>query len=235
VANFRRIITATVLTGVLFILPIGSWFYLRDGVRYRKARLSALSDFGHWGATNKYIPRTDIVFGQTLNYYTPECTNWNTPLTNGNALGLDSLERCITVVHTFDPLSNISKEVAPQIERIQKAFGEERTDIKVLSIPVSDADTNDIRAFAKQYPQRKDTWFVALRNDNNMGENLKIAENKKTTDLLKYGALIDQNNTIRQYYDLTNKAEVNKLVEIISIIMKPKPSPKIRFRRRGEK
>ena len=234
-ANIRRIITATVLTGVLFILPIGSWFYLRDGVRYRKARLAAISDFGYWGATNKYVWRNDVVFGQALNYYAPECTDWNTPLTNGNALGLDSLENCISVVHVFDPKSNISKEVAPQIQRIQKAFGEERTDIKIVSIPVEGADTSDIFAFAKQFPQRKDTWYVALRNDNNMGKNLKVAENKKTTDLLKYGVLIDQNNTIRQYYDLTNTAEVNKLVEIISIIMKPKPSPKIRFRRRGEK
>jgi hypothetical protein len=223
------------LTAVLFVLPVGSWFYLRDGVRYRKERLAQLSDFNRWGATNTFEFRKDSVLGVPMHHYAQKCTDWSVSLTNSGQLGLDSLVNCITVVQVFDPKSEISQKAAAQIQRIQKAFGEERTDIKILSIPSAGTDSASILAFAQKYPARTDTWYTAFRNDNKMAENLHIEVNTKSNTPLQYGVLIDQHNTIRQYYDLTDTKSVNRLIEIISIIMRPKPSPKIHFRRRGEK
>jgi hypothetical protein len=233
--SIKKILTTLVLTVVLFGLPIGSWFYLRDGVRYRKERLAQLSDYNRWGATENWEFRKDSLFAVPLHHYVRECSPWAVNLTNGAQLSPDSIKGCISVVHVFDPKSEISQKVAPQIQRIQKAFGEERTDIKIISIPAAGVDSLSIQAFAKQFPARIDTWYMAFSDNNNMGAKLKVAANKPAANPLQYGALIDQHNTIRQYYDLTSTVEVNRMIEVISIIMRPKPSPKIRFRRRGEK
>jgi hypothetical protein len=160
ILNFKRIFSTILLTIVLFGLPVGSWFYLHDGLRYRKERLAQLSDFDRWGATSEIYRTKDSLFGFQYSYFAKKCKPWQYQLTNGKALSLDSLKGCIRIVHGFDPASPTSAAVATQLERVQKAFGEDRTDIKIISLPALKADSASIMAFMDAHNPRADTWYT---------------------------------------------------------------------------
>ena len=213
----RRILTILLLAAVLFGMPIGSWFYLRDGVRYRKEKLAQLKDFGKWGA--------DL-----------HLTNWR-----GEPFTTDSLRGNITVVCAYDPAATTADTAAVQLERFQKAFGPDRRDIHIISLPFgAHADSATVAAFAAKHHANPRVWHLLHGDANHLQsllDGLHIAQNTAAKDGLtpSYFALIDTNLVVRQYYLGTNKTDVNKLIQIVSMIMRPSPTAKIKYRRREEK
>ena len=205
------------LAAVLFGMPIGSWFYLRDGVRYRKEKLAQLKNFGKW--------TTDLSLKNL----------------RGEPFTLDSLKGVITVVACYDPLSPVSDSAAVQLARFQKAFGPDRHDIYILSLPFGEkTDSATIADFGSKHRANPRFWHLLRGNPEHLqtlAQNLHIAANTDTKDALAppYFVLIDTNLVIKQYYLGTNKTAVNQLIQIVSMIMKPLPTAAIKYRRREEK
>ncbi|MEY4926726.1 MAG: hypothetical protein RI894_1162 [Bacteroidota bacterium] len=216
--NKRKIFSYIFLTIILGVIPAGSWYYLRDGLRYRKERIGALNAFGNWGK------------------------DLQIKLINGKPFNADSIRGRFVVVSVFDPADSSDKNqiaASQQLQRFQNAFGPERPDIFCLSLPTPKSDSGLIAAYAKRYKANPKVWHIAQANDqiSVLYDSLHLQQNAKAKDGIHdpYFTLVDNKFKIRNYYDATKVAEVNKMVEVISIIMPPKAVPSIKYRKPEER
>lgn len=217
--NIRKIGSYLFLTLLIGIIPGVSWLYLRDGLRYRKERIGNLNAFGNWGDS------IDL------------------KLINGKAFTADSMRGRFVVVSTFDPLDSLDKNqiaASKQLQRFQNAFGPDRPDIFALSLPVNPkADSTTIAAYAKRYKANSKVWHIAQPSSEvaTLCAALNVEKNAKPKDAQHdpYFVLVDNKFKIRNYYVATQVEEVNKMVEVISIIMPPKAVPSIKYRKPQER
>ena len=197
----RRILSFILLTAVLFIVPAMSWLYLQNGKNYRKSKLKDLHDFGAFTLT---APLTDG---------------------NGNPFTADSLKKGFFIVTIMKDAAD--QNTAKQLQRLQTAFEPDRTDVHLLSILPADAKIKDFEAENKIKPRM---WHVvSAAEPEKVAADLKLNLNAKIDS--SYFVLLDTARHIRRYYNVQNTAQVNAMAEIIAMIMKPKPTPKIKYKK----
>ncbi len=217
--NTRKILSIIFLTITLGVIPIGSWYYLKQGLNYRKQRIGSLNAFGNWG------------------------DSMSLKLIDGKDFTTDSLRGRFVVVNIFDPADSTDKNqiaASKQMQRFQEAFGKERSDIYCLSLPVgAHTDSALVAAYAKRYHANSRVWRVAKATENVpiLVDSLNYEKFGKSKDPIKQPifALIDNKFKIRNYYDGTQKEDVNAMIEVISIIMPPKAVPSIKYRKPEER
>ncbi len=216
--NNRKVFSYIFLTIILGVIPAGSWYYLRDGLRYRKERIGSLNAFGNWGK------------------------GLQIKLINGKPFNTDSIRGRFVVVTCFDPADSLDKNqiaASKQLQRFQNAFGPERPDIFCLSLPTPKADSVSIAAYAKRYKANPKIWHVAQATEqiSTLYDSLQLQKNAHAKDGIHdpYFTLVDNKFKIRNYYNATKQEEVNKMIEVISIIMPPKPVPSIKYRKPQER
>ncbi len=217
--NTRKILSIIFLTITLGVIPIGSWYYLKQGLNYRKQRIGSLNAFGNWG------------------------DSMSLKLINGKDFSTDSLRGRFVVVSVFDPADSTDKNqiaAGKQLQRFQDAFGKERSDIYCLSLPIGQhTDSALVAAYAQRYHANSRVWRVAKATSD-------IPVLVDSLNLVKFGkidnplakplfALVDNKFKIRNYYDGSQKEDVNAMIEVISIIMPPKAVPSIKYRKPEER
>ena len=210
--QFGRLGSILALSFMLVVLPALSWYYLSKGVTYRRDRLSQLKHYGEVPAFNFRTIR-------------------------GTTVSQDSLHGNITLISVLDVSSPTSAAIADaELLRFQKAFGPERDDIRILSIPVGNAtDSVAVSTFAKAHKTGR-VWTLVQGDSSStfrrFVSRLGIEQYTGVTDVVgtPYFLLIDTSGQIRHYYPAVHDS-INRMIELTALMMRPTPKSEIRYKR----
>ncbi len=176
---------------VLFVLPLGSIYFLNSGVSYRKASLSELEDKGKVGAFQLYNQVNIPVSPETL---------------HGKVAVVNFLSEDDSTAHY-------------QMERLSKVHQSynETEDVVFLSFIKADSTTNMIDRAKGLGINDHQQWFLLGTDEENFRS--LSASGFQITEPDKGIALVDTSMTIRRHYDISSNPEMGRLVEQIAIVI----------------
>lgn len=203
--NRKKILQTLALLLFLVGLPLGSWYYLREGYNYRKA---LLDDLGQMGQVPQ-MSATDI---------------------RDSLISMENLRGKVLVLGAIAVGDQTAIEA---IRGLSDQFAESRAVVFALFGNDAEATRQLGEAYRKQeeaYPG----MFLFFPGGNpesaSLLESLPFPEGRG-----RYVALADTSHTIRRVYDLGSPAEVKRLVEHLTIVIPGKRTPKPVVKREIEK
>ena len=226
--------------GILTILigfPLLSWYYLKIGYNYQMDSRAELKDYGK-------LPNFDFAF------FTPEQEQKMGRYTN------DSLENKMSVLSFIGEDQKNKKTIFEVIQKLNLQFGD-NPNLKLLTFPMLvDPNFDEI---LKENKERKINNFqhkiisVDAQNIKDwVGHNIQypiewkekendapdvILERRTAEQIDEYPffVLVDNKNTIRNFYHIDNIDEVKRMVEHIALLLPRDVRPGIEFEREKEK
>ena len=200
---------------LLAVTPIGTYFWMKEGVDYRAKRLAELEDFGRIGnfesinAKGTAFDTTDTAGKMIL----------VTLLEGDDAAVKKRVERIELVENQMEEQLDQRKDMLflfyttkSDLENYSKNLLVKEND-KFVFVTVSDAEMNRIK---------KDVFYF---------ENAK----KIGVEIENPLALVDLKGKIRHYYDPFKNDDMGKLVEHMAMILPQDKDKDIVFRRESEK
>ena len=202
-SKLRKIIIAVILFIILLGFPAASYFYMRDGLKWRKQAVSELGQYG------KIKPAFLI-------------------LSNGERQ--NRLESSVSVIHIFgkDPeLTNANRKMLDDGERLFNQFGRMgdmmiRPDFKIAMI--SEGGTSEFTSYRQKLPSADyatwvwtgglDAWSVIV----DYGYE-QFCKKEGIEPVAQYYALTDTSGQIRRYYDALDEKQVGRMVEHIAMLL----------------
>ncbi len=186
-----------VIAFLLVILPAGAWFYLQKGLSWRRAVQSELHQYGK--IRSAYL------------------------ITGGNQI--DLLKGKVCVLHLFPDsdasLDSGNKKVIDTGSRLFKQFSQNDAFRLVM---IADNASTELKSHYQKMVGLEDAasvwtggtgaWRTILQNAY---ESYGLAE--KTTPVRTYLALADTTGAIRNFYNVDNEAEVERLAVHISLLL----------------
>lgn len=207
--TIRLILATLVLIFVLGILPMGSWFYLKNGLNYRLTAMRELKDYGKV---------------QALTY----------PTSTGTILKAADLNGKVTITNVVDAHNpQLLDTWGGVLEKLHNQF-DERQDVLFL-IHVLDTTPNNTEAFATQYKLKDSTQCYFIPTDAAMLQELQQDYHISADSLLTCFTLIDTKNTVRKHYDVQDNAQVKRMVEHIALLLPLQKHEEITLKREREK
>ncbi len=180
---------------VLFILPLGSVYFLSSGANYRKASLAELEKKGPVG-------------------------DFSLINQNNQTVSTENLKGKVAVVHFLSDDFSIAKNQTERIGKVHQSFNDVE-DVVFLSITKS-SSTNELMDKATDLGITDNKqWFLLHAEEQNWDNLSKAVFNLK--DITNSVALIDTSMTIRRYYDINSNPEMGRLVEQIAIVIPKQP------------
>ncbi len=176
---------------VLFILPLGSIYFLNSGLQYRKTSVAELGDLGKIGAFN---------------------------LKNQNNLPItpELLKGRVTVVNFLSQNDSTAKYQADRIAKVHQNYNGV-DDVVFISFIQNDSTKSLIDLASQMGIENNKQWHLLSTNDNQWEDfsfnAFKIPDNKTGV------ALVDTSLTVRRIYDISSNPEMGRLVEQIAIVM----------------
>lgn len=190
------------LLGLLIVgLPAVSYFYLKGGLEWRKTAVAELSDYGK-------IPEAFAILEDSRR--------------------INLLENKVCVVHLFGDkpeLTDANKQVIEVYFQLADQFGI-TDDFRVVSV-WNGGGLPDFNEFYNQKKEPREPTWIHTGGGKwttvmiNQYENFRLKT--KSQEVPTYLALVDQNGTIRRFYNALDNAEVQRLVQHIAILL---PQPK---------
>ena len=193
----RKIFVFTVLSLLLVVFPAMSWFYLKRGLDWRRSVQAELRNYGKVRAAFYIAP-------------------------GDNKMNL--LEGKVCVLHIFGEnpdLTADNKQIMDIGEKLNDQFGQNN---RFRLAMIADGGTPEFRSYAQQIPGSEGpiwvwtgglgSWRTILENGY---ESYCLAE--KTAPAKSYLALSDTSGTIRCFYDIHKKEEVDQMVTHISLLL----------------
>lgn len=211
-----------VILGLSFFLiglPLGSWYYLQQGLNYSL------------GVQDKLEPKGKV---PTFSFTDQ----------NGQVITNDSLKGKLYVADFFfASCPNECLEMAENLKIVQEAF-EDHPKVVIVSFstdPYHDT-TAVLKAYANSLGALPYQWYF-LRGEQE--EIFKLAKkgfklpadiNDNDNDIVHspYFALVDTSGQIRNYYDGTDARETKVMITHMSMIMPRKPDPEIKVEEKEE-
>ncbi len=196
--NSKQIIAISI--AILFVLlvgfPIGSWFYLKSGLEYRKEVIADLHDYGQ-------LPTI------ALTTYA------------GRVLRNEDVKNKILVVHFMD-FQNLeaTKQTGDWLTRLHEQFDERKDVLFLIHVLDSTATAATVEKFATQY-QLQDTaqCFFLQENSEVFKTIATTVYNIPEGDMTSYFALTDLNGTVRRQYDSRKLDDVKRLIEHVALLI----------------
>ena len=223
-------IQIAVLVFFIIFMPLGSWYYLQSGYNYHKELMAELRDYGK-------LPEFQLL------------------TQNGDSLQIEDLRGKIMLANFYSkgtPTASTSMDYARRILGQFKSQGDlcflfynlnsEANDAKSLKDLAEEEELTDKRAYFLSGDQGQLTklltsgYKIPLLNEINEGDSITFK--KEVTSLPEtypYFALIDSSLVIRNYYDINDKASMNRLVEHLAIILPREKKSKAEHRPQKEK
>jgi protein SCO1/2 len=205
--NNKKILTAITLFLLLVALPLGSWYYLQRGLNYYKKAVSELKDYGK-------VPQFS---------FTDQ---------DGKTLGSEDMQGKVYVANfIFTRCTTICPKMTEQMSRLYEVFHKNQ-EIGLLSFTVDPA--HDSVAVLKTYAEANHipddgVWHLLTGDKQQIyelvrkGFRLPVGEgaNGGDDDFIhsNYFALVDATGTVRNYYDGTDPAQVDRLMQHIALII----------------
>lgn len=211
----RRILQALALLLFLVVLPLGSWFYLRNGLDYRKKALEELGEHGT-------IPPFEL-----LTY-------------KRDTLSREQLEGKLVVASFIDfSDEEQTRRTGAYLNKLHKQF-DERPDLLFLQHVLNAPGTDRIQSFELQHRlDDQDQCLFLVGEDGNMEKRVRTLYSMPVADapapLNTQLVLADTSLTIRRYYDLRKEEEIKRMVEHIAIILPRIEERDLVFKRETEK
>lgn len=176
---------------VLFVLPLGSIYFLSSGKDYRMTSLSEMEDKG------KVSPFS---------------------LKNQNNLSIspDLLKGRVAVVNFLSEDDSVASYQMERLSKVHQNYND-TDDVLFLSFVQKDSSENMIDRAANLGIKDHKQWYLMgtdAANWNDMSKSIfKIEDPEKGI------ALIDTSMTIRRHYDISSNPEMGRLVEQIAIVI----------------
>jgi hypothetical protein len=186
-------------------MPLGSWYYLREGYQYRKSILDDLRQLGELPG----LPASD--FRDTL--------------LNDGVIG----DKVLVVAKVDDTNAPITKVLGG----LSDQFAESRMVSFVLICPDSEKAALLLDVFEKSAHYRSDLFILIAASDSSVNEFIGALPDEIQSG--QSVLLADANRQIRRLYRVEEKSELKRLVEHIAIVIPAKRSPKPVLKREIEK
>jgi len=194
--NRKGVLQALILTLFLIGLPLGSWYYLREGYNYRRA---LLDDLGQMGQVPP-VTATDI---------------------RDSLIGFEDLRGKALVLAPLSPTDTLALRI---LHNISDQFAESRA--VVFAFLSKDKEETlrveaDFREQIGQYPG----MFFFLPGGSPAVESLLQAlpfPEKRGS----FVVLADTSHAIRRVYDLGSEKDVRRLVEHLTVVIPGKRTAK---------
>lgn len=211
-----------VIIGLSFFLiglPLGSWYYLQQGLNYRLGVQEKLEVKGEVPAFS----------------FTDQ---------NGQVITNDSLKGKLYVADFFfASCPNECLQMAENLKVVQEAF-KDHPKVVIVSFttdPYHDT-TQVLKAYADALGALPYQWYF-LRGEQQeifklakKGFKLPADTNDNDGDIVHspYFAVVDMEGQIRNYYDGTDSVDTNIMITHMSMIMPRKPDPEIKVEEKEE-
>ncbi|MEZ4932448.1 MAG: hypothetical protein R2788_10055 [Saprospiraceae bacterium] len=180
---------------VLFVLPLGSIYFLNSGANYRKASLDELQEYGKVGEFN-LKNQLNIEITPTL------------------------LKGRVAVANFLSDDNETAKKQIDRISKVHESYNETE-DVIFLSFVKTDSTENLIDLATNMGIRDNKQWFLLGTNKQEYDELARSAfKIKNPNDGI---ALVDTSMTIRRYYDINSNPEMGRLVEQIAIVIPKQP------------
>lgn len=201
----RKIIMTAALLFVLGVLPIGSWFYLRGGLQWRKDAVAELGSYGQIRSAHIIYPDGSKV---------------------------DQLKDNVCVIHNFGQnpeLTEENKQIIQTNLRLYDQFGKisngtVRYNFRIVMI--YEGGSAEFRSEVQKIPSIDYANWVVTGGLNSWGTILnngyeKFALEKKTKQHKEFYALADVTGQIKCFYNALDEKQVNRMVQQIALILPP--------------
>lgn len=208
--SFGLIFQTAVLTAMLIILPLGSWYYLQRGFNYNKAMMSQLKDYGTIPAFSFHDQK-------------------GRPFTKDDIAGK-------LVVSAFFTESSIYKDtLMDKFKRIHSRF-DEREDVFFVLHALDSLNASQLLNIAEEYKLKDhDQFYLVSGNENEMLKLLYqgygVPDLVPVTDTVRYAIdrtlraqkeypyliFSDTSSVIRSYYKLDDGPSRARLVEHMAV------------------
>ena len=226
----RKLRVLGILT-ILIIFPLMSWYYLKTGYNYQMDSRAELKDYGK-------LPNFA----------------WSTAYSD---YSIDSLEKKMAVLSFIGEDKKNTDIILEVIQKLNIQFGD-NSNLKILTFPLL-AQRTGISNFVNIQNEKKINPFQhkivqAPEEDlkNWLGSQIKypiewrpkeedapdvILEKRSAKELNEYPffVLVDNKNTIRNFYHIDSVDEVKRMVEHIALLLPRDVRPGIEFEREKEK
>ena len=176
---------------VLFVLPLGSIYFLDSGLQYHKTSVAELEELGKIGAFK--------VKNQNNLEITPEM-----------------LRGRVAVVNFFSENDSTARSQAHRIAKVHQVYSDV-DDVLFLSFIHIDSIKNLFGLATSLGINDHKQWYllgIDSKDWGNLSSNIYKLQNINSGV-----ALVDTSMTIRRIYDINNDPEMGRLVEQIAIVL----------------
>lgn len=175
---------------VLFVLPLGSIYFLNEGRDYRRESISELEDMG-----------------KLNDFQVADQHNVN--------ISPDVLRSRVAVVNFLPQDEKMAREQSERIGLIQQSF-DDTEDVLFLSFIPEDTSKSLLERAKKLGINDQKQWHLIAAKENDWDKYSKGIFKLPG----EYGvALVDTSGTIRHHYDINSNPDMGRLVEHISIVI----------------
>lgn len=198
----RKILIFSVLFVILVVLPLGSWYYLRGGLNWRKQAQAELQDYGK-------IRTVPIIYSDGTKD--------------------DLIKGKVCVIHFFGANPELTEEnrtILDTGERLFQQFGYKpgATQDEFRLVMVAQGGTAEFKTHAQTLPSAEYVnwvWTGALGSWNTILFNSfdLYCQTNGITPYSHFYALADTSGTIRRFYNAMDEKEVGRMVEQIALLL----------------
>ncbi|MBK8557656.1 MAG: hypothetical protein IPL65_18775 [Lewinellaceae bacterium] len=196
----RKGVVAIIIGLLLIVFPAVSWFYLHEGINWRKEALSELRDYGK-------IPTVNIIFP-------------------GNEKE-NRVAGKVCVVHMFGDDPDLDAANRYILDTGQKLFDQFSQNESFRMVMIANGGTAEFKTHAQTLPSADyatwvwtsgvGKWTTVLLNGY---EYYVKDEQVKPVD--NYYALTDTSGIIRRFYNAEDEKDVSRMVQQIAILLPSK-------------
>ncbi|MDX1941349.1 MAG: hypothetical protein SFU99_12405 [Saprospiraceae bacterium] len=194
--NRSFIIAIAVLSVLLVGFPLGSWYYLKAGLDYRKEVMGDLYDYGKMPA---------VVLTTST----------------GRALEPKDVAGKIIVAGFLNfQDQTVTKQSGQWLSKLHHQFNERRDVTFLLHVADTLASAETLDAFATQYQLQDTAQCYFLKDNPEVFRTIATNVYKIPEDAINaHFALTDAQGKVRRNYDLRQTSEINRLVEHIALLL----------------
>lgn len=179
---------------VLFVLPLGSIYFLSSGKDYRMTSLSELQDKGM-------------------------VKDFELKNQNNLSVSPDVLKGRVAVVNFLSENDSLAKYQTDRIAKVHQNYNSTE-DVLFLSFVKNDSNLNLIdKASALGISDHKQ-WYLMGADEQKWAS---LPQYFKIEDAATGVALVDTSMTIRRHYNINDNPEMGRLVEQIAIVIPKQP------------
>ena len=207
-------IQIAILALFIVFMPLGSWYYLQSGFNYHEKLMSELRDYGTLPEFSLLTQNNDSLVNADL-HGKIILANFYNDATPTYAISMDYARRILSQFKSQKDLvflfHNLSSEM--QNDSLLKAIAEKEN--------LQESRAYFLSSHEKQLTQLLISGYKIPEMDKRSGKDSITFEKNvsKLPEVYPYFVLVDTSLTIRNYYNINDKASMNNLVEHLAIIL----------------